>query len=84
MTEIGRAEYKRGMKIIAGMALTLPYYLIHSYYDFDMSWEMHVFSGCIAVLITAVLVGLIEITFQVKEVRRELFEIKDRLDANDH
>ena len=83
MTEIRRTESKRGMQIFAFMAPALPYYLIHSYFDFDMSWEIHFLSGCIAVWMTAVLVGLIEITFQVKEVRRQLFELKDRLDAND-
>jgi hypothetical protein len=83
MTEIGRLESKRGTQIIAVMAQFIPYFLIHSYFDFEMSWELHVISAFTSIWMTLVLVGLIEIHFQVKEGRRELFEIKNRLTSND-
>jgi len=83
MTEIGRFEFKRGTQIIAVMAQFIPYYFLHSYFEFEMSWELHVISAFTSIWMTLILVGLIEINFQVKECRRELFEMKDRLDTND-
>ena len=83
MNEVGRFKPKRGMQIIAVMALFIPYYFLHSYFEFEMSWELHVISAFTAIWMQLILVGLIEINFQVKECRRELFEMKDRLDTND-
>jgi hypothetical protein len=81
MTEVGRAEYKRGMQIIVAMAQFVPYYFFHSHFEFEISWELHLISAFTSIWMTLVLVGLIEIHFQVKEGRRELFQIKERLDA---
>lgn len=75
MTEVGRAEIKGGMQIIVAMAQFIPYYFFHSHFEFEINWELSLISAFTSIWMTLVLVGLIEIHFQVKEARRELFQL---------
>jgi hypothetical protein len=75
MTYDGRHKFKRGQQIVCWIALAIPYYFIHSYFDFDMEWKLHIVSAFTSLWMILMSVGLIELIFHVKEARRELFEI---------
>jgi len=71
----GRHKLKRGQQILCWMALAIPYYFIHSYFD-DMGWKLYVVSICISIWMILMSVGIIELIFHVKEARYQLLEMK--------
>jgi len=56
------------------------YYLIHSYLDFEVIWQIHVISDFTIIWMILMMVGLIEINFKVTKGRTKLLEIKARID----
>ena len=71
----GRHKLKRGQQILCWMALAIPYYFIHSYFD-DMGWKLYVVSIFISIWMILMSVGIIELIFHVKEARYQLLEMK--------
>jgi len=75
MTIVGRHEVKRGLQMICWIAVAMPYYFIHSYFDFDMNWKLHIVSAFTGIWMILMSVGLIELIFHVREARIKLFEM---------
>ena len=71
----GRHKLKRGQQILCWMALAIPYYFIHSYFD-DMGWKLYIVSIFISIWMILMSVGIIELIFHVKEARYQLLEMK--------
>lgn len=70
----GRHKLKRGQQILCWIALIIPHYFIHSY--FDLEWKLYVVSICISIWMILMSVGIIELIFHVKEARYQLLEMK--------
>ena len=79
MGEEYRSSLKRGSQTSCFLITLIPHYLIHSYFDFTMEWQLKRLSIFIWIWMGAMSAGLVEVIIHAKEIRKDINVLKYEL-----